>query len=201
MPKCCGISNIVLTVRMHCLGALRTLDVDPSLLQLDFYVDLEAVHASQMGAISQEWKMLHRRRMETERALPNLRKDFSDMIFIRGEKGQSSFNRSHHFPIWSHDRGAGTKTATTPASGTRAGETAGAAVVLLDARAGAEVVPPHHRALLRHGIVRHRRRHRRGSPFKSRYVSFSFMHVSFGSVAKNPNIQPIFQRQKFVLYR
>ena len=65
---------------MHCLGALRTLDVDPSLLQLDFYVDLEAVHASQMGAISQEWKMLHRRRMETERALPNLRKDFSDII-------------------------------------------------------------------------------------------------------------------------
>ena len=69
---------------MHCLGALWTLDVNPPLLQLDFHVDLEAVHASQMGAISEEWKMLHRWRMETERALTNLRKDFSDMIFIRG---------------------------------------------------------------------------------------------------------------------
>ena len=61
---------------MESLGALRTLDVDPSLLQLDFYVDLEAVYTRQMGAVSEERKMFHRRRMETERALPNLRKSF-----------------------------------------------------------------------------------------------------------------------------
>ena len=66
------------TVRVESLGALRTLDVDPSLLQLDFYVDLEAVYTRQMGAVSEERKMFHRRRMETERALPNLRKSFQN---------------------------------------------------------------------------------------------------------------------------
>ena len=71
---------------MESLGALRTPDVDPSLLQLDFYVDLEAVYARQMGAVSEERKMFHRRGMETERALPNLRKNFQIGIYQGGQR-------------------------------------------------------------------------------------------------------------------
>ena len=48
---------------MHLLWALRALDVDPSLLQLDLHVDLEAVDARQMGAVSEEREVLHHRGM------------------------------------------------------------------------------------------------------------------------------------------
>lgn len=82
---------------------------------------------------------------------------------------------SYHFPIGPHDRCTGTNTAASPASRTRAGETAGAAVVLLDARTRAEVVSPHHGALLRHGIVRHRRRHRRRPAYGRQRVHLLFI--------------------------
>ena len=87
------------TVRVESLGALRTLDVDPSLLQLDFYVDLEAVYARQMGAVSKKRKMFHRRGMKTERALPNLRKSFRNYnLSVRTE----NTNLTNYFQIALH---------------------------------------------------------------------------------------------------
>ena len=71
-----SVAPLIFTVGVEGLWTLRALDVDPSLLQLDLDVDLEAVHARQMRAVSEEWEVVHGRGRHTKRALPNLERHF-----------------------------------------------------------------------------------------------------------------------------
>ena len=74
---------LIFTVGVEGLWALRTLDVDPALLQLDLDVDLEAVHARQMGAVPEEREVVHSGGRHAKRALTNLERRFQNHSLTR----------------------------------------------------------------------------------------------------------------------
>ena len=89
----------ILTVWMHGFGALRTLNVDPALLQLDLDVALEALETGQVVTIAEEGELINGHADEAQGALTDLKKGTNQM-----RKSINTNLEGRKIYLWQHNR-------------------------------------------------------------------------------------------------